>query len=160
MAVRTILTIKHEAAITKTRETEQLRRVAAYCRVSTLQEEQDDSYETQCEYFRRRVAADPTLTLVDVYGDHGISGLSAAKRPEQICLRRCFGVHDRHNTRRLQTRHRIYLQRQIQRVRLCFQNPYRGELKQLRVRIRVASDSSANCDGRINRKILTHRKIK
>jgi DNA invertase Pin-like site-specific DNA recombinase len=82
MGMRTIQAIKREAAITQTHETEQLRRVAAYCRVSTLQEEQDESYETQCEYFRSRIAADPTLTLVEVYGDHGISGLSAAKRPE------------------------------------------------------------------------------
>jgi len=57
-------------------------RVAAYCRVSTLQEEQADSYETQCEYYRRLIDADPKLTLVDVYGDHGISGLSTTKRPE------------------------------------------------------------------------------
>lgn len=57
-------------------------RVAAYCRVSTLQEEQADSYETQCEYYRRLIDADPKLVLVDVYGDHGISGLSTTKRPE------------------------------------------------------------------------------
>lgn len=57
-------------------------RVAAYCRVSTLAEEQSDSYETQCAYYRWYVEADPTLTLADVYGDHGVSGLSANKRPE------------------------------------------------------------------------------
>lgn len=82
MGIKNIQTIKREAVITQTRKTDQPRRVAAYCRVSTLQEEQAESYETQCEYFHRRVAADPTLTLVDVYGDHGVSGLSTAKRPE------------------------------------------------------------------------------
>jgi DNA invertase Pin-like site-specific DNA recombinase len=57
-------------------------RVAAYCRVSTLQEEQEDSYETQFAYFRKRIRADPSLQLVEVYGDRGISGLSTEKRPE------------------------------------------------------------------------------
>ncbi|MDD3409206.1 MAG: recombinase family protein [Eubacteriales bacterium] len=60
----------------------QILRVAAYCRVSTVQEEQADSYETQCEYYRRLIDADPKLTLVDVYGDHGLSGLSTTRRPE------------------------------------------------------------------------------
>ena len=59
-----------------------VRRVAAYCRVSTLAEEQDLSYETQCAYYTRLIEADPTMTLVEVYGDQGGSGLSLKKRPE------------------------------------------------------------------------------
>lgn len=59
-----------------------VRRVAAYCRVSTLQEEQEESYETQCAYYRRMIDRDPTLVLVDIYGDHGISGLSTELRPD------------------------------------------------------------------------------
>lgn len=58
----------------------ELSRVAAYCRVSTLQEEQDLSYETQCEYYEKLIENDPGRQLVGVYGDHGVSGLSAAKR--------------------------------------------------------------------------------
>jgi len=59
-----------------------VRRVAAYCRVSTLAEEQDLSYETQCAYYKRLIEADPTMTLVEVYGDQGGSGLSLKRRPE------------------------------------------------------------------------------
>lgn len=59
-----------------------IRRVAAYCRVSTLAEEQDLSYETQCTYYTRLIEADPTMTLVEVYGDQGGSGLMLKKRPE------------------------------------------------------------------------------
>jgi site-specific DNA recombinase len=66
----------------KTKKEQLIKRVAAYCRVSTLLEEQEESYETQCSYYRRLIEADPGLQLVDVYGDHGISGLSAKARPE------------------------------------------------------------------------------
>lgn len=59
-----------------------LKRVAAYCRVSTLAEEQELSYETQSAYYRQKIAGDPSMILVDVYGDQGISGLSAEKRSE------------------------------------------------------------------------------
>jgi site-specific DNA recombinase len=57
-------------------------RVATYCRVSTLQEEQELSYETQLDYYTRLVSADPTMTLVGVYGDQGGSGLMIKCRPE------------------------------------------------------------------------------
>lgn len=57
------------------------RRVAVYCRVSTLSESQEESFETQCAYYEKRIATDPTLTLAGIYGDQGISGKSA-ERPE------------------------------------------------------------------------------
>ena len=84
MSEQRMTVIRNEAAQlpVSAREEKPIQRVAAYCRVSTLLEEQVDSYETQCAYYRRLIGADPKLTLVDVYGDHGISGLSAQKRPE------------------------------------------------------------------------------
>ena len=57
-------------------------RVAAYCRVSTLMEEQELSYESQCAYYRQLIEANKEMELVGIYGDHGFSGLHAAKRPE------------------------------------------------------------------------------
>lgn len=57
-------------------------RVAAYCRVSTLSEEQELSYETQCTYYRNFVASDPSLALVGVYGDRGCSALMMKSRPQ------------------------------------------------------------------------------
>lgn len=69
-----------------------IRRVAAYCRVSTLTEEQALSYETQCAYYARLIAADPTMTLVEVYGDQGGSGLTRKKRPGfQRMMSDCLG---------------------------------------------------------------------
>lgn len=72
---------QNQAQAAPSRKEVTIRRVAAYCRVSTLQEEQSDSFETQCAYYRRLTDADPKLVLVDVYGDQGISGLGTAKRP-------------------------------------------------------------------------------
>ena len=76
-----IKTIVYEGTIEKKSE-KSVRRVAAYCRVSTLQEEQELSYESQCEYFKKMIEGRADMELVDVYGDHGISGLHADKRPE------------------------------------------------------------------------------
>lgn len=55
-------------------------RVAAYCRVSTLQEEQELSYETQRAYYEELIAKNPEMILVGVYGDPGQSGLHTDKR--------------------------------------------------------------------------------
>lgn len=56
-------------------------RAAAYCRVSTLMDSQDGSFETQMSYYRSKLSAD-CYTLVDVYGDHGKSGRTMDNRPE------------------------------------------------------------------------------
>ena len=39
-------------------------RAAAYCRVSTDQELQDLSFESQCEYYRQLIESDPAMELV------------------------------------------------------------------------------------------------
>ena len=57
-------------------------RVAAYCRVSTLMEMQDSSYETQRDYYVQLISANPAYELVGIYGDHGASGRSMVKRPQ------------------------------------------------------------------------------
>ena len=56
------------------------RRVAVYCRVSTLAEEQDSSYALQQSYYQRRILDDPEMELAGVYGDRGASGRSLKKR--------------------------------------------------------------------------------
>ena len=65
-------------------------RVAAYCRVSTLEEEQELSYETQRDYYKALFENNDNYYLVGVYGDQGISGLKADKRPQfQAMMRDC-----------------------------------------------------------------------
>lgn len=51
-------------------------RVAAYCRVSTSQEDQRNSLENQRRYFGEYISRQPDWTLVEVYADEGLSGTS------------------------------------------------------------------------------------
>ena len=58
------------------------KKTAAYCRVSTLFDSQDGSFEIQCEYFEKRIKADPAMEFAGIYGDHGLSGSSMEGRKE------------------------------------------------------------------------------
>lgn len=58
------------------------KRVAVYCRVSTMDEMQNGSFEMQRDAFLRRIDSDSGLVLADVYGDRGRSGRSVQARPE------------------------------------------------------------------------------
>lgn len=69
--------------------TEKLR-VAAYCRVSTSQEAQQNSYQTQRAYYLDMIESNPDWTLADIFADEGISGTSVYKRTEfQRMIRWC-----------------------------------------------------------------------
>lgn len=57
-------------------------RVAAYCRVSTEEEEQQSSYEIQCSYYTEKILAHPEWELVDIFADEGITGTSTKKRDD------------------------------------------------------------------------------
>ncbi len=57
-------------------------RVAAYCRVSTDKEEQENSLENQITYYKNKIENTPNWTLVDIFADFGISGMSEKKRLE------------------------------------------------------------------------------
>lgn len=54
--------------------------VGPYCRVSTLQESQEDSLTMQRAYYTEYVDKHPNWTLVDIYADHGISATSMKNR--------------------------------------------------------------------------------
>lgn len=56
--------------------------VAAYARVSTEKEEQEDSFERQVEHYKHLINSKPEWQYVDVYADPGISGTRAEKRPD------------------------------------------------------------------------------
>ena len=58
------------------------RRAAAYCRVSTLKEEQELSFDAQVAYYTEMIGRDPSLILVGIYADQGFSGLDMSKRKE------------------------------------------------------------------------------
>ena len=65
-------------------------RVAAYCRVSTSYEEQQQSLENQIEYFTQYIKRNPFWRLVAVYVDNA-SGLHTKNRPGyQKMLKDCW----------------------------------------------------------------------
>ena len=57
-------------------------RVAAYCRVSTDDEEQLTSYEAQQNYYTDKIMTNREWTMAGIFADEGITGTSARKRPE------------------------------------------------------------------------------
>ena len=56
------------------------RRVAAYARVSTDNEEQQTSYEAQVDYYTSYIKARDDWTFAGMYTDEGVTGTSTAKR--------------------------------------------------------------------------------
>ena len=57
-------------------------RVAAYCRVSTKQEEQLNSYEVQKKFYTEKINSNPEWQMVGIFADKGITGTSVLKRDE------------------------------------------------------------------------------
>ena len=65
-------------------------RVAAYCRVSTEEEEQQSSYEAQCTYYTDKIMTNPEWTMAGIFADEGITGTSTKKRDDfNRMIRKC-----------------------------------------------------------------------
>lgn len=56
--------------------------MAAYCRVSTEQDEQLSSYENQINYYTNYINSNSKYELAGIYADEGISGTDTKKRKE------------------------------------------------------------------------------
>ena len=75
---------------TKKQEVKRIR-VAAYCRVSTSQEEQENSYESQVAYYTKLITDTLEWNLVAIYADDGISGTDMKKRDNfNLMMERCL----------------------------------------------------------------------
>lgn len=59
-----------------------VKRFAAYCRVSTDSDDQANSFLTQVRYYTELARDDPKFELVDIYADEGITGTCVSKREE------------------------------------------------------------------------------
>lgn len=67
-----------------------IKRVAAYCRVSTKQDEQLNSYENQVNYYTERIRRESGWKMAGIYADKGITGTSMRKRDEfNKLIRQC-----------------------------------------------------------------------
>ena len=65
-------------------------RVAAYCRVSTKEEDQANSYEAQKEYYTDKIMSNPAWTMAGIFADKGITGTSVKKREDFMrMIRHC-----------------------------------------------------------------------
>ena len=65
-------------------------RVAAYCRVSTEQEEQLGSFENQVNYYTELINNNPEWVMAGIFSDEGISGAGTKKRAGfQKMMRAC-----------------------------------------------------------------------
>lgn len=72
-------------------------RVAAYCRVSTDDEEQKTNYEAQIGYYTEKINQNPEWQMAGIFADEGISGTQAQKRPEflkmiRLCRQRKIDI--------------------------------------------------------------------
>ena len=61
-------------------ENQRKKRVAAYCRVSTEQEQQQTSYEAQVEYYTQYIKSNPDWEFAGIYADDGITGTNLDRR--------------------------------------------------------------------------------
>lgn len=57
-------------------------RVAAYCRVSTLLEQQETSYEAQVAYYTEKIKSNPNWKMAGIFTDDGKSATSITKRSD------------------------------------------------------------------------------
>lgn len=85
-----VITIPPKPELAKNSVRQRQLRVAAYCRVSTDDEEQLTSYEAQQTYYTDRIMANPEWTMAGIFADRGLTGTSARKRPEFLrMIRQC-----------------------------------------------------------------------
>ncbi|MFR7604479.1 MAG: recombinase family protein [Oscillospiraceae bacterium] len=75
-------TLQYELLNQERKMQETKKRVAAYCRVSTDNEDQANSFESQQRYFRQYIERNPNWELYAIFADEGISGTNTKKRKE------------------------------------------------------------------------------
>lgn len=76
----TVIPVKVQTA--ESRDKYHQLRVAAYCRVSTELEEQQNSYQVQIAYYTDLINKKKEWTLAGIFADEGISGTQTKKRTE------------------------------------------------------------------------------
>ena len=85
-----VIVIPPKPDLARSKAVQRQLRVAAYCRVSTDDEEQLTSYEAQQNYYTDKIMTNPQWTMAGVFADEGISGTSASKRPAFLrMIRQC-----------------------------------------------------------------------
>ena len=86
-----VIPAHRKTAAAERKETKGVKRVAAYCRVSTDSEEQLNSYTAQKTYYTQLISENPEWEMAGIFAEAGvIIGLNTARPLRHIGLR-CFG---------------------------------------------------------------------
>ena len=79
---KTVTLIEPKRSFLVDKEKHHQKRVAAYCRVSTDDEEQLTSYKNQKKFYTEMIGANREWEFAGLFADEGITGTRADKRPE------------------------------------------------------------------------------
>ena len=82
MPQRTVVEIPANPMLRDFRKRKQKLHVAAYCRVSTEEEEQQNSFEVQVSYYTDKITHHDGWQLAGIFADDGISGVRTKKRDQ------------------------------------------------------------------------------
>ena len=82
MPDREIIRIPANRTLADLRRKKRKLRVAAYCRVSTEEEEQQSSFEIQVAYYTNLITNHEGWELTGIFADEGISGVRTNKREQ------------------------------------------------------------------------------
>lgn len=78
----TVIPAKSRAEVRKNVKQVKKLRVAAYCRVSTDQEDQLHSFDAQVEYYTKYIEEHENYEMAGIYADEGISGTNTKRREQ------------------------------------------------------------------------------
>jgi len=81
-ASKIVTRIAANPALSKKMDPNRVLRVAAYCRVSTDDEDQLNSYHTQKSYYTELIKKNPKWRFAGIYADEGITGTMVKKRDD------------------------------------------------------------------------------
>lgn len=80
--MKKITTIKASSNRDETGKQSNRLRVAAYCRVSTMHEEQQNSFDAQIRHYKNVIENNQDWKFAGIYADEGISGKTKKNRTE------------------------------------------------------------------------------
>lgn len=86
--VRTVTKIEANPILSGKNNEYRRKRVAAYCRVSTDEEDQLNSLSTQIQYYTSKITENTNWTFAGIYADEGITGTRTDKREQFLKLMR------------------------------------------------------------------------
>lgn len=78
--IEVIMPVKASSPLSETKKNKL--RVAAYARVSTDEDDQENSFRAQIDEYTQRITTNPEWEFIGMFADKGITGTQAKKRPE------------------------------------------------------------------------------